>query len=340
MDTLVDDVGSFPLPKNVDRKVFDKAYALSRDAMLNGKDIREDEFLLNNFHKVTLESFKKKFSSGLDIVNYPQQYDGIKQVSDVIHKAMDAGTFQVEEKQAFLPEVLVISKEAKNLNEEFGKQVLLRVSLFGPMEQYLKEIGTVPYIDVLDNFAETVRRFAKNSILDSKHAKTKVVSIDEPSFGFLNIGATRDELCKILEKAFDFHGVTRQIHLHSAVQLPDLLCVKNIDVLSFEFAGSPKNIDAVSKRMLEEADKQIRVGVSRTDIDSILAELQENGITKPAPEQLVEGKDNIKKRYVTAKAKYGDTMTFTGPDCGLGSWPSQEAAQLLLKRTVDAVRGK
>jgi 5-methyltetrahydropteroyltriglutamate--homocysteine methyltransferase len=340
MDALVDDVGSFPLPKNVDRKVFDKAYALSREAIINGKDIREDEFLLNNFYNVILESFKKKLSSGLDIVNYPQQYDGMKQVSDVIHTAMGEGTFQVEEKRAFLPEVHVISEEAKNLGEEFGKQILLRVSLFGPMEQYLKEIGTVPYSDVLDNFAETIRRFAKNSILNSKHVKTKVVSIDEPSFGFLNIGATRDELCEILEKAFNFPGVTRQIHLHSAVRLPDLLCVKNIDVLSFEYAGSPKNIEAISRRMLEEADKQIRVGVTRTDIDSILAELQEKGVTKPTAEQLVEGKDNMKKRYVTAKAKYGDTMTFTGPDCGLGSWPSQEAAQLLLKRTVDAVRGK
>jgi methionine synthase II (cobalamin-independent) len=31
-------------------------------------------------------------------------------------------------------------------------------------------------------------------------------------------------------------------------------------------------------------------------------------------------------------------MTFTGPDCGLGGWPSQEAASLLLTRTVDAVK--
>jgi methionine synthase II (cobalamin-independent) len=31
-------------------------------------------------------------------------------------------------------------------------------------------------------------------------------------------------------------------------------------------------------------------------------------------------------------------MTFTGPDCGLGGWPSQEAAQLLLERTVKAVK--
>jgi 5-methyltetrahydropteroyltriglutamate--homocysteine methyltransferase len=198
----------------------------------------------------------------------------------------------------------------------------------------------VPYGDVIDNFAETIRRFAKNSVLSNKHIKTKVVSIDEPSFGFLNIGANKDELCEMLEKAFDFQGSTRQIHLHSAVRLPDLLCVKNIDVLSFEYAGSPKNIEAVSKRMLEDADKQIRVGVTRTDIDSILAELQENGIAEPTAEQLVERKENIRKRYLAAKAKYDDVMTFTGPDCGLGSWPSQEAAQILLKRTVDAVRGK
>jgi hypothetical protein len=58
MDTLVDDVGSFPLPNRVDREVFDKAYVLSREGIINGKDIREDEFLLNSFYSVTLESFR------------------------------------------------------------------------------------------------------------------------------------------------------------------------------------------------------------------------------------------------------------------------------------------
>ena len=33
-------------------------------------------------------------------------------------------------------------------------------------------------------------------------------------------------------------------------------------------------------------------------------------------------------------------MTFTGPDCGLGGWPNQEAAALLLERTVKAVKHK
>jgi 5-methyltetrahydropteroyltriglutamate--homocysteine methyltransferase len=130
----------------------------------------------------------------------------------------------------------------------------------------------------------------------------------------------------------------RQIHLHSPARLPDVLEVKNIDVVSFEYAASPKNIEGISRKILENADKQIRVGVSRTDIDNIFAELNDKGVAKPTAEQLVESEDVIRKRYLAAKEKYGDRMTFTGPDCGLGSWPSQETAGLLLERTVKAVK--
>ncbi len=92
------------------------------------------------------------------------------------------------------------------------------------------------------------------------------------------------------------------------------------------------------ERCLDEADKQIRVGISRTDINSIMAELYDKGITKPAAYQIVESEETIQKRFEAAWEKYGDRMTFTGPDCGLGGWPTQEAAQLLLKRTVDVVK--
>ena len=338
MDTLIDDVGSFPLPSTVDRETFNRAYRMARDAIVQGADLQKDEFVKENFCEAVLESFKRKIRSGLDVVNFPQHYDGVHQIGEVLHKAMEKGTFVVEEKDAFLPEVQLIAVEAKNLCEEFGKKILLRVSLFGPMEQYLKEIGTTPYSDVLDGFTETIRRFAKNSILDTKYIKTEAVSIDEPSFGFLNIAAERDVICQVLEKAFDFTGAVRQIHLHSSTRLPDLLSVKNLDVLSFEYAASPKNIEGISKRMLDTADKQVRVGVSRTDIDSITAELYDRGVAKPTAEQLVENEETIRKRYLAVKEKFGDRMTFTGPDCGLGGWPSQEAAQLLLERTVKAVK--
>lgn len=338
MDTLVDDIGSFPLPPSIDRVTYAKAYRAAREEIAKGNDPKKNEFMKTNFCNVVLDSFKKKLQTKLDIVNYPQQYNGTRQVGDVIHKAMDNGSFIVDEKAAFLPEVKLIAQEAKSLCEEFGKKILLRVSLFGPMELYLKEIGTTYYPDVLNGFAETIRRFAKNSILNTKYIKTEVVSIDEPSFGFLDITAEKDALSNVFEKAFDFKDTTRQIHLHSSTRLPDLLSVSNLDVLTFEYAASPKNIEGVSKKMLQDADKQVRVGVSRTDIDSIMAELNDKGVQKPTDTQLVETENAIRKRYVLAKAKYGETMTFTGPDCGLGSWPTQEAAQLLLERTVTAVK--
>ena len=142
-----------------------------------------------------------------------------------------------------------------------------------------------------------------------------------------------------MEKAFSFNnGVVKQVHLHSASRIREVLEIENLDVVSLEYAASPKNIEAVSKKMLEKSDKTIRVGIARTDIDAIFAELYEKGITKPSPEQMVENEETIKRRFSTAKTKYGERLTFTGPDCGLGGWPSQEAAQLLLKRTVNAVK--
>jgi 5-methyltetrahydropteroyltriglutamate--homocysteine methyltransferase len=338
MNVLVDDVGSFPLPHDIDRKLFDRAYVLAREAITNGKDIKKEEFLLNNFYNVIINSFKKKLETGLDIINYPQHYDIHKQFTEVIQEATNKGTYVVEEKNAVIPEIYVIKEEAERLSKEIGKKISLRVCITGPMELYLKMVGTIPYKDILLMFAETVKRFAKNSILNSKYVKTEVVSLDEPSFGFQDVTANREILLEVLEKAFDFSSVTKQIHLHSSSRVADLLAVKNLDVLSFEYAASPKNIEAVSKKMLEEADKQIRVGISRTDIDSITAELYEKGVTKPNPEQLVESEETIKRRLLKAKEKYGERMIFTGPDCGLGGWPTQEAAQLLLKRTVNAVK--
>lgn len=339
METLVDDIGSFPLPANVDRRDFEKAYSIAREAMIEGKYSEKDEFLLKNFYKVVSNSFRKKLEAGLDVANYPQHCDMYRQFADPIHKAMEEGTYIVDERAAIIPEVHVIAKEAKNICEETGRErIALRVCITGPMELYLREVGTTLYRDVLFMLAETVRNFARTSIMRTKYLETKVVSIDEPSFGFQEIRADQESLEEALERALDFKGVVKQIHLHSPSRIPFLLSVKNLDVVSLEYAASPNNIEYVSRAMLEKADKQIRVGISRTDIDNIMAELHQKGITKPSLEQLIEYKEIIRRRYIKAKEKYGERLTFTGPDCGLGGWPSQEAAQNLLKRTVEAVK--
>ncbi len=340
METIVDDVGSFPLPSHVRREQFERAYIQARQAMDMGKDPRRDEFLSKNFCQVVFDSFGKKCLTGLDVVTYPQHYDMYKQFLDVINKMMDKGTYVVASEQAFIPEIRIIEVEAKRLHEETGKKIRLRVCITGPMELYLKAVGTTCYKDVLLMFAETVRRFAKNSILNSKHVKTEVVSLDEPSFGFQEISTDRDVITETLEKAYAFSGAIKQVHLHSSSRITQVLDVKNLDVASFEFGASPKNIEGLSKKMFDKADKQVRVGITRTDIDSITAELSDKGVSKPTIEQLVENEDKIRRSYALVKVMFGDRLAFTGPDCGLGGWPTQKSAQLLLERTVRAVKGR
>ncbi|MGQ9624197.1 MAG: hypothetical protein ACUVUF_00260 [Candidatus Bathycorpusculaceae bacterium] len=338
MDLLVDDIGSFPLPSYAKRELFDRAYALAREAVINGRDVKKDDFLYNNFYRVIIDSFRAKREANLDVVNYPQHYDIHKQFTEAIQKAMGKGTYVVDERDTIIPEVHVIKEEAKTIYEETGRRIPLRVCVTGPIELYLRMVGTTPYKDVLLMFAETVKRFAENSILDLKYVKTVVVSLDEPSLGLQNFAIDRDTFLDVLEKAFDFKGAVKQIHLHSPSILSEILNVQNVDVASLEYAASPKNIESLSKKALEKADKNVRVGIARTDIDSIFAELYDKGINKPSIEQLVEDEHTIRRRFKDAKEKYGERMTFTGPDCGLGGWPTQDAAQLLLKRTVNAVK--
>ncbi len=338
MDTLVDDVGSFPLPDGIKRETYANAYEQARQAIINHEDLTNDEFIQKNFYSILVDSFKTKLLTGLDVVNFPQHFSGIRQVGDAVHAAMENGSFVVDQEMAFLPEIYVLNQEAKKLSEEFGRKILLRVSIFGPIEQYLAEVGATAYPDVLDGFAQTINRFAKNSILNNKYIETKVISIDEPSLGHSSFTGTPELIRETLEKAYDFQGPVKQIHLHFSSGIHDLLTVEGLEVLSFEYAASPKNIEDVSKSLLEKADKQIRVGIARTDIDTIWAELYEKGITQPSTEQIVESSQAIKKRYLFAKEKYGERMTFTGPDCGLGSWPNQESAALVLKRSVEAVK--
>lgn len=338
MGILVDDVGSFPLPARVSRDSFDRAYVQAREAICAGKDIQKDTFLLRNFHNVVVDSFRKKCSAGLDVVSYPQHYDMHRQFTDLIYEAMDEGTYLVRKERAVIPEVRVIDKEAKRLCEKSGKKLSLRVCVTGPMELYLKVIGPTSYSDAAFMFAETVRRFAENSILNSKYVRTDVVSLDEPSFGFQDISVDREVILQVLEKAFGFAGATKQIHLHSSSRISDILDVKGLDVLSFEYGASPRNIEGCSKKMLDEADKRLRVGIARTDIDAIAAELRDKGCVKPEAEQMVESDEVIRKRYVFARKRYEDRLAFVGPDCGLGGWPTQESAQLLLKKTVNATR--
>jgi 5-methyltetrahydropteroyltriglutamate--homocysteine methyltransferase len=334
-ELYIDDVGSFPLPEGLTRKQFAEVYPLAQKAVAEGKDIDEHD----TFYRAVATSLKFKVASGIDVVNYPQHYDMHRQFLDLIER-YQREPFLINEKHAVIPELQVVQKEAKKYFEEKGEKLKIKVCVTGSIELYLKtSFGFYIYEEILDNIAKSVNSFLKNSTINSKYAETFVVAIDEPSLGFVDLlNIEEDALISALERSVASISAPVQIHLHTlkAAELP--MQAKGIAILTGEFAATPQNMDLISKKALEEYDKFIRGGITRTNIDSIMAEWLDKGI-QPAPEQLVDEVKVIRGRYKKAKEVFGERMTFAGPDCGLGSWPSPEIAQLLLKRTVEAIKG-
>ncbi len=328
-----DDIGSFPLPKEIKKEEFSKIYFRNYDKILRGEE--PDEI----FKKSIFTSLKYKIKAGLDYVTYPQHFDMHKQFLEPILK-YQSEPYLIDEKKAIIPEVKVVEEFSKEYYEETGEPLKLRVCVTGAVELYLRtEFGTYVYPEVLMNIAESVNRFLKNSLVDKKYIKAEVFSIDEPSLGLADIMNLDEEtLIKALDKSVEsVKDKHVQIHLHSLKMAESVVKCDNIKILTGEFASTPINAELIKKEDLERYDKFLRAGITRTNIDTIIGELVEKGV-KYTEYDLIDDKETIKKRFKWLLEKFGNRILFAGPDCGLGSWPSQEVAYELLRRTVEAVR--
>ena len=124
----------------------------------------------------------------------------------------------------------------------------------------------------------------------------------------------------------------------------DKVYKSNIPIIGIESAEDPKNLDGIDKEDLDDYDKFLRVGISRTNIFGIAADFREkHGIdvwkTKGFGEMLdyMENPEIIGKRLEKAYKIFGERISYAGPDCGLGAWPDQQTAFLLLKDTAHAI---
>jgi 5-methyltetrahydropteroyltriglutamate--homocysteine methyltransferase len=61
-----------------------------------------------------------------------------------------------------------------------------------------------------------------------------------------------------------------EIHLYSPLKYK-LICETPINVIGFEYAGNPSYIDLLDRKVLEDSDTYAGVGISRTDIFSLVS---------------------------------------------------------------------
>lgn len=307
-----DDIGSFPLPRGV------RVKNLSRDQYLN----------------LVREVLAYKKQAGVQVPTYPQFRDMVRMFMDEIEDpSKTESPYLIKKEHAKIMELEAV---------EPGQAV--RVCVTGPIELYISAFGATHYPDILNRLAESVARFLAAARDDGRMS---VASLDEPSLGLnSNIIFSEDEILEALDIAsVPCRGMDCEIHLHSPLYSEVSARVPGINIVGVESASHPDYLQLIDKRILEETDTYLRAGIARTDILSMSARLNEKlGVNLwddlPRLEKEIlemESPGILKKRLKKAHAQFGDRLRATGPDCGLGSWPSQELAGRLLSNCAAAV---
>ncbi len=146
---IIDDIGSFPLPKGITREWVRQN--------LNTKEYEE----------MVQRAFLMK-AKVLDAPTYPQFRDMIEMFIEPI-KANQVEPYLIDRNKATIPELEYVEKM---------KVEAVRVCITGPFELYYREFGGVIYEDVLLNLAESVRRFVDNA---AKHENVSASASTSPA---------------------------------------------------------------------------------------------------------------------------------------------------------------
>ena len=326
---LFDDIGSYPLPKDVKKEWVSEA--------VKRKDPK--------FLEVIKDAMWQKIKAGVDVPTYPQFQDMNQQFLGIMNdKYMTEEPLLVRKDMARIFELEAIEDVGTEYYKETGNKLNIRVCVTGPVELYLKQFGGTAYTDVLNNLAASIDRFISNSIDNAKNFRISTISIDEPSIGINpHIMFDDSDLAVALEKSAATaasHKIDTEIHLHSPLHYKMVCNVPSISVIGVESAAHPSYLDLIDKKDLFEYDKFLRIGVTRTDIfnmSSVLNEKYGINVWKELKrlEEIVtvmETPEIIEKRLEKAYSLFGDRIKYAGPDCGLGSW-NQEMAFRLLNNT-------
>ncbi len=332
---LFDDIGSFPLPKGIDREWIAQA--------VKNKDPKFQELLKT--------AMQNKIDAGVEIPTYPQFRDMNQMFLEIINdESAQQEPLVVRKEKAKIMELSSLEDVGAQYLIKTGKKLNVRICVTGPLELYLNQFGGTAYKDVLNAFAVSIDRFIANSIDNAKQFRIITISIDEPSIGINPQIMFNDndiiEALTIATKTSGLNKIDTEIHLHSPLYYKLICRVPSIGIIGVESAANPSYLDLVDKKDLDDFDKFLRIGVSRTDIFGLAAALNEKYGTNvwKDPSRLdeiiteMETPGIIAKRLLKAYSIFGERIKYAGPDCGLGSWPSQELASRLLKNTGIGIR--
>lgn len=210
--------------------------------------------------------------------------------------------------------------EAKSYIKERGYENKLKVGITGPItlgfSAAVNNLG--PYKNLRDKELYNDVAVVVNKIAEKIQHYDGLVQIDEPgvSAGFLNPNSVEEPLNIATEgldpKLTSIHACGK---LNSSV-IKTLSKVKNVNTLSLEFAGSPENIEIISKEALNIKSKKIGIGCMKVNVHS--------------KDDLTQIEKSVEIVRSISSIVGSHNIAYIHPDCGLRK-TSIELATLILK---------
>jgi 5-methyltetrahydropteroyltriglutamate--homocysteine methyltransferase len=333
---LYDDIGSYPLPEGLTKAWIKNAFA-------------DVESYKTKLYDILQDALRQKLNAGVEVPTYPQFQDMITQFTEpIMDGALTEEPLLIREAEAKINELAALEELANEYKEKKGKKLKLRICVTGPIELYYKLFPPPVYTDVLSNIATSIGRFIKHAVEEVRNFDVVCASLDEPSMG-LDPRIEEEGIITALELASGYayqQGIDIQIHLHSPIFYETVCQVEGVTVIGMESAAQTSLLKLVDKRQLEQYDKFLRIGIARTDILSMAAEYDELHHTnafrdKGVLEAIIADQNSpeqVTTRLKKASAIFGNRIKYVGPDCGLGSFPTQKLAYMVLKNTATGIK--
>lgn len=274
------------------------------------------------------------FRSVLDVNEEGSEIIISEKTAQQVAAMIAQGDAKISTSDAPMPEIIALERDAKALCENLETDFLrYKACITGPLELTLNFQRLLGFPRVYDStlvefFTGVVKAFVENSRRNTKHLRSEVISLDEPSIGlegladfFSDTGADTNltHLQSCWNRIYDAvpSDSFRGLHLHTS---------------PFEqlFKAEWNLLEAhvgvfVKGDWLEQYDKFIRAAIMRTDGPDIpkgedLKAAWER-IRTGDYEQYLEKPDDMMTALKRCVERYGvERVPFAGPECGLGPW--------------------
>ncbi len=326
------------------------------------------------FEDKAVEGFIDKVRAGIDVPNYPQYRDMTSMFFDVIEGLersaeglVEVAPLTLKERRGVIAEVLAVKNRSRYIFEKLGASFQLRICLTGPYT--MSSLLSYKDKNTFTRLGKVLTEIIEANIFNIKEGRVRLVSIDEPAFGFIDeplldrgsegrenlLRAWESMARKITEK-----GAEACLHLHNTSDelFWDVEAVRLIE----SHVSDPFYQARRTKERLESSDKFVKASIATTDFDGLIRnhllqgskiELNEASLNEKIadtwkqinakridPTIFVEDVELMKNRLSQTLSRLGENrVPYAGTECGLRSFPVYESAIECLRRVSQAVSG-